>query len=255
VFRGALAYNKNLPSRRALLLKYGAWIAALKSLGAWGVLIISVLDACAFGVPMDPLVAGYVFANPRHAFFYCLAASAGSALGSLIPFALGRAGGELFLLRRIDAARLKRLRDRFERQEFLALMIPAMLPPPTPFKLLVFSAGVFEMKTVHFLLAIVSGRLLRFGILSFLTIKFGPGIVALIRDLFRSHPAALALGAAALGAGYIIFRRVVSSLNKSSQNRSSRRKNLGDRNLPGEKFPDNHGPIARQSVVEAAEDC
>ena len=72
----------------------------------------------------------------------------------------------------------KRIRDRFERQEFLALMVPAMLPPPTPFKLLVFSAGVFEMKPVAFLMAIISGRLVRFGLLSVLTVIFGPEIVA-----------------------------------------------------------------------------
>ena len=137
---------------------------------------------------MDPLVAGYVYANPHKAWLYCLAGSIGSALGSLVPYGLGRAGGELFLLKRIDEARLKRIRDRFERQEFLALMVPAMLPPPTPFKLLVFSAGVFEMKPVAFLLAIISGRLVRFGLLSVLTVIFGPEIVAETKLLIKTHP-------------------------------------------------------------------
>ena len=67
-------------------------------------------------------------------------------IGSLVPFAIGRAGGELFLLKRINRERYERIRDRFERQEFLAIMIPAMLPPPTPLKLFEFAAGVFEMK-------------------------------------------------------------------------------------------------------------
>jgi membrane protein YqaA with SNARE-associated domain len=188
-------------------LKYTAWLAALKTLGAWGVFIISILDAAAFGVPMDPLVAGYVYSNPHKAWLYCLAGAVGSALGSLVPFLLGRAGGELFLLKRIDEARLKRIRDRFEKQEFLALMIPAMLPPPTPFKLLVFSAGVFEMKVTPFLLAIVSGRLLRFGILSVLTIVFGPQIVADIKYLVQAHPWLLGGIVVAMCAGaYLVFR-------------------------------------------------
>ncbi len=188
-------------------LKYTAWLAALKTLGAWGVFIISILDSAAFGVPMDPLVAGYVYSNPHKAWLYCLAGAVGSALGSLVPFLLGRAGGELFLLKRIDEARLKRIRDRFEKQEFLALMVPAMLPPPTPFKLLVFSAGVFEMKVVTFLLAIISGRLLRFGILSGLTIAFGPQIVADIKYLVKAHPALLVLIVLALGVVvYLILR-------------------------------------------------
>ncbi|HMC32104.1 MAG TPA: VTT domain-containing protein [Candidatus Angelobacter sp.] len=188
-------------------LKYTAWLAALKTLGAWGVLIISILDAAAFGIPMDPLVAGYVYSNPHKAWLYCLAGAVGSALGSIIPFALGRAGGELFLLKRINEARLKRIRDRFEKQEFLALMVPAMLPPPTPFKLLVFSAGVFEMKFPAFLLAIVSGRLLRFGILSVLTILFGPEIVAETKKLIQSHPWVLALIGVVLALViYLLFR-------------------------------------------------
>jgi membrane protein YqaA with SNARE-associated domain len=173
--------------------KYLAWLAALKTLGAWGVFIVSILDAAAFGVPMDPLVASYVYSNPHKAWLYCVVAALGSALGSIVPFMLGRAGGELFLLKRIDKARLERIRDRFEKQEFLALMVPAMLPPPTPFKLLVFSAGVFEMKFPAFLLAIVSGRLLRFGILSVLTIIFGERIVDEAKDLFKSHPVLLLL--------------------------------------------------------------
>jgi membrane protein YqaA with SNARE-associated domain len=188
-------------------LKYTAWLAALKTLGAWGVFIVSILDSAALGVPMDPLVAGYVYSNPHKAWLYCLAGALGSALGSLVPYGLGRAGGELFLLKRISEARLQRIRDRFERQEFLALMVPAMLPPPTPFKLLVFSAGVFEMRTVPFLLAIISGRLVRFGLLSVLTIVFGPGIVSESKILIKTHPWILVLIVVAIILGaYLVYR-------------------------------------------------
>ena len=188
-------------------LKYTAWLAALKTLGAWGVFIVATLDAAAFGVPMDPLVATYVYSNPHKAWLYCLAGAMGSALGSLVPYGLGRAGGELFLLKRIDEARLQRIRDRFEKQEFLALMLPATLPPPTPFKLLVFSAGVFEMKLPAFLLAIITGRLVRFGVLSVLTIIFGRELVDEIKSLFRAHPSVILLVLLALVmVGYVIFR-------------------------------------------------
>jgi len=183
------------------------WLSALKALGAWGVFFISALDASAFGVPMDPLVAGYVFANPHKAWLYCIAGALGGALGSIVPFLLGRAGGELFLLKRIDEARLKRIRDRFEKQEFVALMVPAMLPPPTPFKLFVFSAGVFEMKFPAFLLAIFVGRMVRFGVLSVLTIMFGAQIVDKIKLLLHAHPAVLVLVlVAVILIGYLIFR-------------------------------------------------
>ena len=199
-------YNTCLSAPK-FFLKYTARLAALKPLGAWGVFIISILDSAAFGVPMDPLVAGYVYSNPHKAWLYCLAGSIGSALGSLVPYGLGRAGGELFLLKRIDEARLKRIRDRFERQEFLALMVPAMLPPPTPFKLLVFSAGVFEMKPVAFLLAIISGRLVRFGVLSVLVVIFGKEIVNETKNLIKKHPSYLVLiGIGLILVCYLIYR-------------------------------------------------
>ncbi|MBZ5505028.1 MAG: VTT domain-containing protein [Acidobacteriia bacterium] len=156
---------------------------------------------------MDPLVAGYVYSNPHKAWLYCLVGAVGSALGCILPYGLGRAGGELFLLKRIDEAKLQRIRDRFERQEFLALMVPAMLPPPTPFKLFVFAAGVFEMKPLAFLLAVISGRLVRFGMLSVLTVVFGPQIVAETKTLIKTHPSVLVLiGVGLILAGYLIYR-------------------------------------------------
>ncbi len=84
--------------------------------------------------------------DKKHFFLYVLAAAIGSAIGGLVPFFLGRAGGEIFLMKRVDRNRYEQMRNRFAKQEFLAMMIPSMLPPPTPWKAFVFAAGVFEMK-------------------------------------------------------------------------------------------------------------
>lgn len=111
------------------------------------------------------------------------------------------------MLKRIDESRLQRIRDRFEKQQFLALMVPAILPPPTPFKLFVFSAGVFEMKVADFLLAITSGRLIRFAIVSVLTVIFGPQIVSEARMLMKQHLwLALVLLLVLVVGGYVIYR-------------------------------------------------
>ena len=114
-------------------------------------------------------------------------AAFGSALGSLIPYGIGRAGGELLLLKHVDRKRFERLRDRFENQEFFAMMVPAMLPPPTPFKLFLLAAGVFEMRPALFMLAIFAGRVIRFLILGFLVVRFGPGIVVLVTAVMARH--------------------------------------------------------------------
>jgi uncharacterized membrane protein YdjX (TVP38/TMEM64 family) len=127
----------------------------------------------------------------------------------LLPYGLGRAGGELFLLKRIDEQRLQKIRDRFERQEFLALMVPAILPPPTPFKLFVFSAGVFEMKVLNFLLAIACGRLIRYGILSVLTVIFGPQIVTQTTALFHQHPLMIVVLLVVVVVGIVVIFRLL----------------------------------------------
>lgn len=202
-----LAYNGNLSPKHGILLKISVWLAALKTLGAWGLLALAAIDSAAIPIPLDALMAGYVYSNPHRAWLYCLAGALGSAAGCLVPYALGRAGGELFLLRRMGPARMQRIRDRFEKQEFLALMIPAMLPPPAPFKLFVFSAGVFDMRVRAFLLAIISGRLVRFGILSVLTVMFGPQIVAEVKVLVKDHLWLTVLAVmAALAVIYLLFR-------------------------------------------------
>jgi membrane protein YqaA with SNARE-associated domain len=179
--------------------KYKLWLLALlKPLGVWGVGCIAFVDAAALPVPMDFILAGYVWANKSHFYLYVIVASAGSALGGLVPFYLGRAGGELFLMKRINRARYEQLRDRFEKQEFLAMMIPSILPPPTPWKLFVIAAGVFEMKVSTFLLAVFVGRVVRDMITAILVIEYGPEIVSIAGRLATQHKVALICGTVAV---------------------------------------------------------
>ena len=192
-----------------LFLKYKVWLlAALKPLGFWGIGFIALIDAAAIPVPMDLITAGYVWADKKHFYIYVLMGAVGSAIGGLLPFFLGRAGGEIFLMKRIDRARYEQLRDRFEKQEFMALMIPSILPPPTPWKLFVFAAGVFEMKVANFLLAVFSGRVIRDLILALLVIRYGPEIVSIVGRLATQHRVGLLAGTAVILAalGFWVWR-------------------------------------------------
>lgn len=194
----------------ALLHKFSAvLLTVLKPLGIWGVGALALIDSALIPIPvsMDGVVIGYVASNHHRFLLYSLVAAAASSLGSLVPFLIGRAGGELFLLKRINRERYERIRDRFERQEFLAIMIPAMLPPPTPLKLFEFAAGVFEMKVVPFLLAIFCGKLAQFLVCSILTIWFGPALVHSLRHVFHQH-LDLVIGVAVAALIWLIFYMV-----------------------------------------------
>ncbi len=145
----------------------------LAKFGFWGVGAAAMLDSSTIPIPMDALLAVYVWNDKNHFWLYCLLAAVGSAIGGLVPYGLGRAGGELFLLKRVNRERYERMRARFERQEFLAMMIPSMLPPPTPWKAFVFAAGVFEMRVAPFMLSVFCGRMVRWLVLSLLVLEAG----------------------------------------------------------------------------------
>jgi membrane protein YqaA with SNARE-associated domain len=186
-----------------ILSRYTAFLwALLKPLGVWGVFVISGLDAAALGLPVDAVVAGYVHTDRSRFLLYVLMASAGSALGSIVVYVIGFAGGETLLRKRISAERFNQLHDAFDKHPFWSLMFPAVLPPPTPFKLFALAAAVSEMRLSHFLLAIFCGRLARFLVLALLTLKFGPQIVQLTGTLVRHH---LGWVMAAVAGGSIVW--------------------------------------------------
>jgi membrane protein YqaA with SNARE-associated domain len=171
------------------LVRYKAWIMGMLAgvSGPWAVLIIAFVDAGMFGIPIDPIVAYYVAIDPRHALLFAVMGAVGSAGGSLIPFAIGYKGGEALVARKMGPERFGRMHARSEKYGDLALIIPALMPPGFPFKAFVLMAGVTEMGTLHFLLSVFLGRLLRFLILGSLIIAYGPEILSFLAAGFKHH--------------------------------------------------------------------
>lgn len=209
-----------------LITRYTNFLwAFLKPLGIWGVFIGAFLDGGAVGLPVDLVVAGYVAQNHQRMLEYVFVAAVGSALGSLIIYAVGYLGGEEVLRKRVSEARFQKLHSAFDKHPFWSLMFPAMLPPPTPFKLFVLGAAVAEMNIGHFILAIFLGRTIRFLILGMLVVYFGPGIVNTLRT-FSSHHFHWLIIAACIGVGaWLLWRRrkrKVASLSQSDAPQESK---------------------------------
>ena len=171
-----------------ILARYTAWIwGLLQHLGIWGPFAIAFADSALLGMPVDAIVAAYVYQDRKRLLFYVVMASLGSALGSIPLYIIGYVGGETVLRKRISEERFLRIHRSFERHEFWALMFPGMLPPPMPFKIFVLAAAVFEMRFRDFLAAIFAGRFVRFFVLAVLTLWFGPQIVGIMGSVFRRH--------------------------------------------------------------------
>lgn len=170
------------------LVKANAWLlAVLKPLGVFGILIVAIIDSSTIPMPLDPMVVEYVVRDHARFLIFCFTAALGAAVGSLLPYYLGRAGGELFLLKRINRERYEQLRDRFEKQEFLAIMIPAMMPPPFPVKVFELAAGVFEMKPLWFFCGILLGKFIRFFVVSLVIMIYGPAIFHTMIETLHHH--------------------------------------------------------------------
>jgi membrane protein YqaA with SNARE-associated domain len=191
-----------------ILSKYTAWILhVLTPLGIWGVFAIAFADSALLGMPVDAIVAFYVYQDHKRLLFYVLMASLGSVIGSIPLYIVGYVGGEKVLRKRISEERFLRIHRSFEEHEFWALMFPAMLPPPMPFKIFVLGAAVFEMRFRDFVLAMFAGRCVRFMVLALLTLWFGPQIVGVIGTVVRQHFSWL-LGAVAGGVlVWLLMRR------------------------------------------------
>jgi membrane protein YqaA with SNARE-associated domain len=203
-----------------ILSRYTAFLwAFLNPLGVWGVFVISAMDGAAIGLPMDVVMAGYVYKNPSLFWLYVIMGAAGSAVGSSVLYWIGYVGGEKVLRKRISAEHFEKIHASFDKHEFWALMFPAMLPPPTPFKLFVLGAAVFEMKFTHFLVAIFAGRFVRFLLLSLLTLKFGPQFVELSGKLFSQHFDWVLVAVAVGLAAWLVWQR--NRKSKASEKVSS----------------------------------
>ena len=169
-----------------ILERYTAWVLGLmKVIGIWGPFVIAFADSALLGMPVDFVVATYVYQDRKSILLYVTMASLGSAFGSIPLYIVGYLGGEKVLRKRISEERFLKIHSSFEKHEFWALMFPGMLPPPMPYKIFVLGAAVFEMRISHFLFAIFAGRFVRFLVLSILVIWFGPGIVALVGGVFK----------------------------------------------------------------------
>jgi len=171
-----------------ILARYTAWILGLMNvLGVWGAFVIAFADSALLGMPVDFVVATYVYRDRGRFLLYIAMASLGSALGSIPLYIIGYLGGEKVLRKRISEERFLKIHRSFEEHEFWALMFPGMLPPPMPFKIFVLGAAVFEMRFRDFLVAIFLGRFVRFSVLSVLVLWFGPQIVGLFGGAVKRH--------------------------------------------------------------------
>lgn len=164
------------------------WIQAIAaSLGGPGIFVIALLDSSFVSLPQinDLLVVLMVTQHKSWLLYYAAMATLGSIAGCYVIYYLAGKGGEAFLRRRLKEGSVNRALELYRRHGLFALIVPALLPPPAPFKLFVLAAGVAHVRPVPFVLAIAVARGARYLALGLLAVYYGDAALELMRTQGR----------------------------------------------------------------------
>jgi membrane protein YqaA with SNARE-associated domain len=173
-------------------------------------ILIGTLDSSLLSLPEinDYLVVARCYSDPKSVFYFPLFAAAGSVLGCLILYSIMRRGGQAVMRRRFSTENIAKVERAYARFGFLALAVPALLPPPMPFKIFVATAGALEYPRWRFMLTVMIARSVRYFIEGALAVFYGEAVLVFIRVngliILSGAAALLVVGAG----GYVLARHI-----------------------------------------------
>jgi membrane protein YqaA with SNARE-associated domain len=178
-------------------------------IAAPAMIVIGALDSSLLSLPEinDYLVVGRCYKYPTAAFYFPLFAAFGSVLGCYLLYSIMRRGGQALLRKRFKTESIERVEKAYARFGFLAIAVPAVLPPPLPFKIFVATAGTLEYPKWRFLLTVMIARSVRYYVEGVLAVFYGRRVILFFKDnglVIISAVAAVALLAFLI---YIIVSR------------------------------------------------
>jgi membrane protein YqaA with SNARE-associated domain len=176
--------------------KLPSWLhAAVASTGGVGLFLVAFLDSSVLTFPVinDLLVVQLSIRNPVRMPYYVLMATLGSVAGCILLYYLAEKGGEVYFRRHAGHRRAERIRAWLDRNGFLSVLVAALLPPPTPFKLFVLAAGVFQVPLRTFTFALLIARAFRYFAVGYLAVRYGASATHFMLE-HKLESAMIALG-------------------------------------------------------------
>jgi membrane protein YqaA with SNARE-associated domain len=182
-------------------------------LGGPGLFTVAFLDSSFISLPEinDILVVLMVTQHKAAMPYYAAMATAGSIAGCFVIYLIAEKGGEAFLQKRLKKGNVERALNLYRRHGLLALMVPAILPPPAPFKLFVLAAGLAEVRRRQFVIAIGLARGVRYLALGVLAIYYGDTALELMRTRGRDVALGLAILLVVAAVGWWLWQRRVAA--------------------------------------------
>jgi membrane protein YqaA with SNARE-associated domain len=174
-----------------------SWIQGvlIPLLGLPGLFVVAFLDSSFLTLPEinDVLVVSAALKDPSTGWTAVALTTLGSVAGCSMLWFLGRRGGEALLERRFGAERTARTRAAYRRFGILALAIPALLPPPMPFKIFVLASGVFGFPFARFVVTMLLARGARYSFWAAMGMAYGEEALRILRAVDRWAAARLPL--------------------------------------------------------------
>jgi membrane protein YqaA with SNARE-associated domain len=173
-------------------------------------IVIGALDSSLLSLPEinDYLVVARCYSDPKSVFYFPLFAAAGSVLGCLVLYSIMRRGGQAVMRRRFSAENIAKVERAYARFGFLALAVPALLPPPMPFKIFVATAGALEYPRWRFMLTVMIARSVRYFVEGTLAVFYGEQVI----DFMRANGLYILSGVGALVVlgvgGYVLVKHI-----------------------------------------------
>ncbi len=138
--------------------------------------------------------------------YYVAMTITGSVMGCTLLYSVGRRGGN-FVKKRLSEERRTEMRRLYERWGIWTLLVPAVLPPPTPFKIFVLSAGLFRIPLSRFIVLISLGRSIRYFMWGILAVLYGEAAKQLLQEEMKTVGVILFVSLAAILTGIVLIRR------------------------------------------------
>src|SRR5829696_4909532 len=172
--------------------------------------LIGALDSSLLSLPEinDYLVVARCYSDPKSVFYFPLFAAAGSVIGCTVLYTIMRRGGQAVMRRRFSAENIAKVERAYARFGFLALAVPALLPPPMPFKIFVATAGALEYPRWKFMTTIMIARSVRYVVEGTLAVFYGEQVI----DFMRANGPYILSGVGALVVvgvgGYVLVKHI-----------------------------------------------
>ncbi len=126
--------------------------------------------------------------------YYAAMTTAGSLIGCFMLYGVARRGGEVVPAQALQGPYVDRALELYQRHGLLAVVVPALLPPPVPFKLFVLLAGAAAVSPWRFGLAVAIGRGIRYFGQGYLAVLYGEQAA----DFMKENGAEIGIGLAVL---------------------------------------------------------